>query len=233
MLRFVLVALCLSGCSTVTGGDRSVDLESGLVAHLPLDGDGRDLAGRNPAVVYGATPTVDRRGQAGHAFAFDGVDDYLAVLRPDGLNPNLQSESLTISVWARADGPTSSRLVQKWDENLRHPYPFSLHPHRGDLYSAVYDGETQHLVVTPNLWDGRWHHLVMTYDHRERTLAVYVDGRPGGSRRADIAQPTPNDAPVTIGGGTRHDRFFRGDVDDLRVYERALSASEVDRLAGL
>jgi hypothetical protein len=69
---------------------------------------------------------------------------------------------------------------------------------------------------------GRWYHVVGTVDRATRTAAIFVDGEPVDTRTVEV--PLDVDGPLALGDG------FRGAVDRVRVYRRALSPEEVWRL---
>jgi hypothetical protein len=204
----------------------------GLVSHLPFDGSGRDVQGRNPAVLDGATPTTDRFGRAAGALSFDGVNDRAVIQSPSGLDFDLRTESYTVALWVRSEGMDNSRLVSKWDEGNT-PYAFSIQSGALGHHGAVYDRPTVSLVRVRDLWDGTWHHTAVTFDAATGALVAYRDGVETERVPVSVAASTRNGAPVWIGGAPPNApaRFFRGDIDDLLFYERALSAGEVQALA--
>ena len=79
--------------------------------------------------------------------------------------------------------------------------------------------------------EGNWHHVVATYDGTSSKL--YVDGSLEG-QVAIAGTITPSTAPLAIGrNGIQDTDRFRGSIDDVRIYDRALSAAEVAILHGL
>ncbi len=85
-----------------------------------------------------------------------------------------------------------------------------------------------YFVTSPNTYnDGQWHYVVLTYDGS--TLRLYVDGSLVSSLSTNGAVPDYNwDTPLTIGKNSLdNSRYFIGDIDEVRVYNRALNAQEV------
>jgi phosphatidylserine/phosphatidylglycerophosphate/cardiolipin synthase-like enzyme len=85
-----------------------------------------------------------------------------------------------------------------------------------------------YFVTSPNTYnDGNWHYVVVTYDGS--VLRLYVDGQQVASLNTNNAIPDYNwDKPLVIGKNSLDDsRYFIGDIDEVRVYNRALSAQEV------
>ncbi|WP_158648722.1 MULTISPECIES: LamG-like jellyroll fold domain-containing protein [Candidatus Nitrosocaldus] len=85
-----------------------------------------------------------------------------------------------------------------------------------------------YFVISPNTYnDGQWHYVVLTYDGS--TLRLYVDGSLVSSLSTNGAVPDYNwNTPLTIGKNSLdNSRYFTGDIDEVRVYNRALNAQEV------
>jgi hypothetical protein len=81
--------------------------------------------------------------------------------------------------------------------------------------------------------DGKWHHITMTYSNGNKTYRFYVDGQPSGSGILDIG-PDPDKFVVKIGQTTGDfGGNFRGAIDDLRMYNRAISLTEIASMAGV
>jgi GNAT superfamily N-acetyltransferase len=201
----------------------------GLVLELLFDGDARDSSGRGHcAVVHGATPTVDRFGRTG-ALLFRGPEDHVAVSPP----PALTGRALTVSAWVRVD---TGRL-QGWsqcfiaqdngDDADRSRRIFQLSVLNGHVVwhrmTCVRDPTSRRFIVP-----GVWCHVAAVVNgdlHR-----LYVDGELQDSIRD--AMRAHGDEPIYIGRkGTEEPYFFvRGAIDDVRMFNRALDASEVDAL---
>ena len=77
--------------------------------------------------------------------------------------------------------------------------------------------------------DDRWHHVVGVYDRQH--LLLYVDGRLDRSLALDRPTALDTRAPVVVGRGFDQRHAFGGQLDEVRVYGRALSAPEIARLA--
>ena len=89
---------------------------------------------------------------------------------------------------------------------------------------GTFDGTTQHDDGRRSEPVGRWSHLALTYDGK--TLRLYEDGTPISSRAISGTILRTKD-PLWIGGNRPYGEHFEGLIDDVRVYDRALSASEV------
>ena len=73
-----------------------------------------------------------------------------------------------------------------------------------------------------------WHHIVGTYNSPTNTLSIYIDGVPGTPVTFTTSESSVS--ALTLGAGPGQDGYFNGTLDDFRIYNRALSASEVKQL---
>ena len=209
----------------------------GLVAHLPFSGTVSDEGSLGHRVVaHGGSLAPDRRGKANAAMNLGGVDEFIEL--PD--HPAFAATNYSVALWFRptrrasgSDGAVAAEsLVSKgtlnWDLQLGTASEVSggirFRPSAGGVWEAAGSSyETN-----------RWQHLVVVHDGSGKAVALYVDG---------VAMPlsasgTPGPVLATTQGlrfGLRFDgtQPFLGRIDDIRVYNRALSASEVKAMTSL
>jgi hypothetical protein len=90
-------------------------------------------------------------------------------------------------------------------------------------------GGIDHIATSTRTYnDGQWHYAVMTYDGS--TVRLYIDGAQVATKTTGGAVPddTSTTLPVRVGANSRAaDRFFTGDIDEVRVWNRALISTEV------
>ena len=206
-----------------------VTLETGLVAWYPFDGNASDMSGNgNHGAVHGATLGTDRHGRVGQAYSFDGVDDYIRVSN----SPQLKDlTEYTVSLWA-------------WSQNFSTNFNPLVFKSSGDVSSfEIYGGNGFTLIHNRSstykyqyysaLPSSRWNHLLISYSNG--TLSKYDDGSLNASSTG-WANPEHHDFPLNIGKSTWQNEggkalfYHNGSIDDIRIYDRALSASEVEKL---
>jgi len=176
--------------------------------------------------VAGAKPAwVD--GKFGKALSFDGVDDIVVV--PD--SASLTSPRMTWMAWIKPaswDGPSADWYRAYWLDGRGHGYmtysdgPSATSP---GLNVTIYTGTLYELEVPlPSV--GEWHHVVGRYDGS--TLKIFVDGEEKGSKAAsgDITVFS-TDLRTVLGGYQGGGYFENGITDEVRIYNRALSAEEI------
>ncbi len=192
----------------------------GLVAHFPLDGEGAgSIEGKvGRAVLVDASP-VDL-GAAGD-FEADRAFSYGAWIRTPG--------NVTGAPIAKMDGKNAHR---GWDLYVvgRKVAMHLIHRWSDVAIKAT----TKDDALEPN----RWHHVFVTYDGSRKAggVRVYVDG---ASRQLEVnndslgGETTRTGVPLLVGQRSGNDSVFRGGaVDDVRIYDRALTVAEVATLAG-
>lgn len=198
---------------------------SDLVGHWPLDQSrgvlAYDYAGGMTGMIEGDPLWQPQGGQIGGALELDGAGNYLQtgkVLVPsDG--------PFTVSVWVRGGAPGQVIL-----SSARGPNWLLLDPETGalrtDLGSAGRGGSP--LVSDTTVSDGAWRQVALVWDGSTRFL--YVDGVEAGRRSA--SQMDRVTGAQRFGAGPRLDsaQFWQGSMDDLRMYDRALSAEELAAL---
>ena len=212
----------------------------GLVAYYPFNGNANDESGNgNHGTVNGATLTTDRFGNTNSSYSFDGVDDY--VSQGDLNNINISS-SVTMSVWIYKkndnDGIPSENIMSIVQSSG------SSQPHLGILYSdekirAQTKDNTDTWGLNNTFSDTAvpmesWHNLVFSFS--KPNYIFYLDGVPDGSGTWDN-NIKDNDSSPYLYIGTRGDLhssyFFTGLIDNIRIYNRALSEPEVQTLYNL
>jgi hypothetical protein len=210
-------------------------LTNGLVAYYPFSGNANDASGNG----YDGTPTsvtygADRNGQANKAAQFDGISSKIKIY---GF-PNGNFFPITLSVFVKGLPTYASNygIIGNYGIASANGYALSAFTdHLESLYwgsqgSVFRDNRGLH---ANNTLDGKWHQIVVTYGLTGGV--IYVDGVAGetlGWSGSAAASTTIH--PVTIGDDDSEDgtqnRVFNGSIDDIRIYNRALSSSEVAQL---
>jgi len=212
-------------------------LNEGLVGYWMFDdGTGAtavDASGNNNtgALVNGPTWT---NGVLNLALAFDGITNYVSVPSTAGLN----AYPLTIAVWVKTSMKTGVRgIINKYVANSSNGYQLFMNNGRlcawylRDSANYVYDGSGCPFHVG-GYNDNQWHHVA--YVVGASGGALYVDGVLKGTQGwTGIAGAPTTAQPIHIAhypGAYGGVPYWPGVVDDVRIYNRALSALEVSAL---
>ncbi len=209
--------------------DTDDDIPLGLVAAYgfeePADTAVLDASGNgNDGVISGATRTT--AGRFGDALSFDGVDDWvdLSALDVDG------GEGLTISVWMKADdfGTSDGRLVSKATgvNDDDHYWMLSTFTNNSVRFRLKAGGSTTTLISDSGvIAAGQWHYVTATYDGQQ--MRLYVDGVEFGSTAKTGVIDTNGGVPAAIGDQPQGGRPFDGLIDEVRLYNGALTAEQI------
>ena len=214
----------------------------GLSAHYELDGSFSDISGR---FQHGRTvtgdPTFDA-GQIGRAATFDG-DTEVSFGNVGAFD---RADAFSLAVWMRARGSLPMSVFQKLDD-AQHRRGFEWRLDDLQLFDIQRWAARLTITLTSDspanaiqirsrerLKLGEWNHVVMTYDGSGKAggLTVFANGKrmDVDVRRNTLTGPIATSAPLTL-GRTALGPAFLGQVDDLRLYNRALTAGEVVDLA--
>ncbi|WP_327584918.1 DNRLRE domain-containing protein [Nonomuraea sp. NBC_00507] len=183
-----------------------------------------DAANAHPVTLYGATWTTGRIG-AGLKLA----NAYAQTAGPI----TDTSRNFTVTAWARltSNAGTATLVTQEGTRTGAFALQYSKTDDRWALTRAGTDADNAATVralsaAAPRL--NEWTHLAGVYDSAAGQISLYVNGRPEGT--AAIAQPWNATGPLTIGRGKVNGAasdYWPGDVDEVRVYGRAMFADEV------
>ena len=203
----------------------------GLVSHWSFDTDAADAVSGNHGTLAGGavidpTDAVYALGQG--ALSLDGVDDYVEITGYKGVTG---THSRTCSAWiktAKASGVIlawgSTDVGAKWIVCINEDGTLRTEVSGGYLYGAT--------VLT----DNQWHHIVVTFSDDGspdvNELLMYVDGQL--EARVGVLPQQINTVAtedVQIGNYGSSSRYFQGLIDDVQIYDRALSAPEIEELA--
>ena len=183
-----------------------------------------DQSGSGNAATLGG-PTWTTAGKFGNALSFDGVNDLVTIADANSLD---LTTGMTLEAWVR---PTS--LGNTWRTALMKEasgsVAYALYANGGDAGTKVPTGEiyTTGYRLAPAsspLATGAWTHVATTYDGS--VLTTYVNGVQAG-QLITAGSITTTTGALRIGGNTVWAEWFQGDIDEVRVYNRARTATEI------
>lgn len=208
----------------------SITFVQGLVAYYPFNGDAQDESGNGrDATVNGATLTEDRFGHMDQAYSFDGVDDFV-----EGTNVIPNYENATISVWVKSSVIPENvvrGIVSKPRSQTGGGFRLGVKAASGSGDLGFNNGEVNlSRATTDPITDGSWHHLVGTVSGGVATL--YLDGVEASRSNTFTTSDITSSVNLQIGREmpAGEYRYVDAAIDDVRVYDRALTAAEVQAL---
>ena len=235
----------VSGCSVTSYAAGFIDANlgagisqvptSGLIARYKLDGNANDASGLyNTGTLQNAPATTsDRFGFAGRAYSFDGTNQFIST---STFYPAM--DNLTMSVWFNTTSTNGGRLIGFGDNKTGQSGNYDRHIYMnndGQIYFGVYPGGVRTLNSTPSYNDGNWHMATATLS-TTAGMSLYIDGILIGT------DPTTVNGQAYTGyfkigydnmngwSSQPANFFFTGSIDDVLIYNTALSASQISNL---
>ncbi len=176
-------------------------------------------------------------GKYGKAVSFDGTNDY--VLEATAATTQMGSGNFTVSAWINTTISSSyATIVDKGFNGTLPYYYYLIHGTNGAIDFSINSSNNNGISDTERgtgLNDGNWHHVVMVADRTgANVVKIYTDGTQAGTNiNASGMTGTINPSEKLRIGYTDTNQYpFPGKIDDVRIYNRALSAAEVSNLYG-
>jgi len=219
-------------------GTSSAAENCGLVAYYPFDGDLQDkTAHENHGVGQQLVPTADRFGHPGNAFAFDGPGSMIIIENDSFLNP----EVVSVVVWVKFDklvhgygGDRAQFPVCKGGDRTAGSYRLiqrgeGLNDYDLSFKIGHYGPDSGIRANVPALQTNRWYHIAGTYDGD--VARIYLDGILLGAKAIGPKQ-VGNSRPLYCGYNnvSGYPYYLDGSLDELRLYNRALTPAEIRHL---
>jgi PKD repeat protein len=162
-------------------------------------------------------------GKYGKALKFDGVNDWVTVNNSTSL---ALSTSMTLEAWVYPESITTGNTVIFKEKSGGAVYNLYASEDKEGPVSSFSKNNKYYIIEDSNpLPLNQWSHLVSTYDGQYQRL--YVNGAEVASRNqtGTIEQST---GVLRIGGNSVWGEFFKGYIDEVRIYNRALTATEIN-----
>lgn len=220
MKRIFLTVGCILFLNTVSTAS---SLDSGLIAYYPFNGNANDESGNgNHGTNSGAVLTTDRWGRANKAYSFNST--YITV--PNSSSLQSPTTSITIAFWTN---------ISQWDNNMAGFFAKSNSASLGQYGSIAsttpyiqFDLGGQYVRITRFFATNTWYFICLQWDGQKARLflngTVYDSANFSGTL-------TPDTNPLILGKHTPGTtRYLKGKLDDIRIYKRALTASEIQKL---
>ncbi|HEV2331035.1 MAG TPA: LamG-like jellyroll fold domain-containing protein [Verrucomicrobiae bacterium] len=200
---------------------------SGLSAWWPGNGTAEDIISGNEAILGGGTGYTT--GEVAAAFNFDGADDFVWAPAATNYNVGASSAGMTLEFWMKPNSLQNGGVLG-WVNSIR------VERESGNWLGSVlrcYLGSGGQYVQTPgNVWNSTswsWTHVAVTCDRSTGVADMYINGSLAASANVGTSlMSTANDFYMGMAPGSAG--FFSGQLDEISLYNRPLSAADVSAI---
>ncbi len=223
---------------------------TGRIGHWTFSGDATDqTVNENDGTVFGATLTKDRFGNDDEAYYFDGDGDYIDLGKSTSMRPN----TLSVNLWFRLDDTTDFHAMISCRRSDVGEHGMDIYHHKDfGIITSMGAGSSNKAIghhTLTNYNSDDWHMITFVYDYNKLPyrFATYIDGKflgyenrtgSSGGLSGTNKLTYDSDVPWIIGADAQYfassnnlgPRYFKGALDDITIYNRALSADQVDSL---
>lgn len=209
---------------------------TGLIGYWTFD-EGGGIQSKNASVDQVLAADLENgvswtAGKINGGVRFDGVNDIVTVGQASPTNePNFGARSFSYGGWANLEtsGLVEDRIIFKGGGGTR-GYKLSFVESNNELYASVTDNDFATVTANfiKNFIDNNWHHFFVVVDKNSSLLKLFVNGVqaaqtniPGG-----FSSLTNTGQPLRFG----QDALLRGMLDEVRIYDRTLTATEINQI---
>jgi hypothetical protein len=218
-------------------------LSIGLLAYYPFNGSAADRSGHGyNGVANDLQSTADRFGNPESAYAFNGVSSFIDVA--DKAPLRLNNTDFTLTYWLNMDAydvSTGSAILAKGNGPYQNGWNTSIaglgsaNANTGNPYYNVSGGDDPHAASNTVVGLNQWKMVTVTYELLTSTISFYVNGE-FDHAVSGIPTPNPNTSVDMIIGKNSYINpntplyYYKGKLDDIRMYSRKISAYEIKKL---
>jgi hypothetical protein len=242
--------ILLLGCYQIT---LSQDIQKGLVAYYPFNGNANDESGNNNngkiifiknsmksamktcdstknEKITGVVFTADKFGKPGNALNLNGIDNCVEIASSPTINI---TGSISISCWIfpRRAGRWESWVAKVNNNGSRSQWRFGFgDPAPASFGLTVWNSDwSDHWTNKKAIPLNSWSHVILIADQQKHTVCYYINGEVVDTITG-IKEFSGSNDPLFIGHQKDDFVFFDGMIDEVRIYNRTLNAGEVKKL---
>jgi hypothetical protein len=204
------------------------NLNKGLVAYYPFNGNANDESGNgNNGTINGAVLDTDRNGSSLSSYLFNGAS-YIRI--PNSETLSLGTTDIAVTAWVKTSSSAAGYIYSDDSDNRR------------PGFELTYNGSGAYYEISSSIqgwsWgdgtkaigNGQWHYVAATFK-RGGNITLFVDGIQDVASVLDpLIASVSNTVDSRIGMSPDGYHGFIGNIDEVRIYNRALSAAEVTQI---
>jgi len=165
--------------------------------------------------------------QVGNCLSFDGSDDYVDAGNEDIIK---KLDVFTLTAWIKTPSSTDYKEILNKKAGGYNGFEFKVYnDHK--LRFQLYENDTSEDITSGDsvVDDNNWHHVAVVYPSNGTRSKIYLDGVRDNADGAGLTNYTTTNSPLVIGRRQEgSDHYFNGTIDEVHIYNRSLSAEEVN-----
>ncbi|MEY3099698.1 MAG: hypothetical protein RIS63_591 [Bacteroidota bacterium] len=199
---------------------------NGLLSYYPFNGNGNDLSPFNNHLTNnGATPTADRFGNANAAYDFDGISSFLTRTNPSYTFNS--TSTFTVSFWYKRVNTASLGIPIMHATTASGNFVWIFQLASLNMQFGTNKQGSAWIWAQSTTTTDVWTHIVMVYNAGQMTL--YKDNVAAATGTFNHTSVSSTTLPLLIGKGVGGSHFY-GQIDDIGIWNRALSQCEINDL---
>ena len=217
---------------TIYPDKEPASLKDGLVAYYPFNGNANDESGNgNNGTVNGAVLSSDRKGKINQAYSFNGSSTIFVEQPSFAFQEN---QDFTVSCYAYLTDKSYSDVFVGYGDISSGNYVWYLGQYINNLQWGVAKQQSfwSYIAIPSSVAMpifNNWYHVLGV--KKNKVLTLYVNGEVVGKVDQILQGAVVKKMPLTIGGFFQTQQYNNGKLDDIRIYNRALTQEEITYLA--
>jgi hypothetical protein len=171
-------------------------------------------------------------GRVGQGYWFDGVDDYVSMGDPASGLLDLGDQDMTLAAWIYPEEENTFRpIIAKVTSASEKEYALVVQT-ANQLQFEIETSGNGAAVSSPDnaVPKNQWSHIAATYNDATREVKLYVNGVEQSTSGSILADPVNFAQDLQIGSFDYNGSFFKGGIDEVRIYDRILASDEVSQI---
>ena len=206
--------------------DAETFITGGLVVHYPFDGNASDIRSNHHGTNYGAIPTTDRHGLPNKALSFNGFTSYVEAPYHFDFTP--AHKYFTCTLWVKHKSSTFNESILSFGSSGSSNSGYFIHKDNNRKWKFGLHNQTEFELIYN---DSDSHHeewAALAFTHGPGEFVAYRNGSQVGSLVVHSYKVPNSGQPLRI--GCEQDNYFKGSLDEIRIYRRKLQADEIQAL---
>ncbi|MBS3092218.1 hypothetical protein J4466_02255 [Candidatus Pacearchaeota archaeon] len=239
ILSFSISAFSLNDFFKWLKGEKEVRLnpdENGLILYIPFNDSKDDVTGNYDTSCRSGSCPVQAEGKINNSYKFDGVNDYLKVIDNEKF-AFAKGDNYTISAWVNISKKDPKRsypaIIQKWEDtetSIMIPFEMSYENITGKIICGINNGSASISTKSNDvIQENQWNMITCIYNSSD--IVMYVNGNFNNKVSYTILSGNfNNNKDIWIGSKGTNYGFLNASIDDVRIYNKALTKVEIENL---